>query len=171
MNDATHFLIVHGVPIIFGAVLIDQLGIPIPALPWLLAAGALAPTGKFHWLMALEFSVVACLIGDFVWFYLGRRRGTQVLGFLCRMSLEPDSCVRRTVNVFTRYGSRGILISKFIPGMSTVIPPLAGMSRMSPGQFLIIDGAGSLLYCGAVMLLGFVFSNQIAQIAAAATHI
>lgn len=170
MNDASHFLIVHGVPIIFGAVLIDQMGVPIPALPWLLAAGALAGTGKFHWLMALEFSVLSCLIGDFFWFYLGRHRGTQVLGFLCRMSLEPDSCVRRTVNVFTRYGSPGIVIAKFIPGMSTVIPPLAGMSRMSAGQFLLIDGFGSLLYVGTVMLLGFLFSDQIADIAAALTH-
>lgn len=171
MNDATQFLIVHGVPIVFGAVLIDQMGIPIPALPWLLAAGALVPTGRFHWLMAFQFAVLACLIGDFFWFYLGRYRGTQVLGFLCRMSLEPDSCVRRTVNVFTRYGWPGVMVAKFIPGMSTVIPPLAGMSRMNPGQFLLIDGAGSVLYCGTVMLVGFLFSNQIAQIAATLTHI
>src|SRR5579862_9613838 len=116
------------------------MGVPIPALPWLLAAGALAAAGKFHWLMALELSVLACLIADFFWFYLGRYRGTQVLGLLCRLSLEPDSCVRKTVNVFTRYGWPGIVAAKFIPGMATVTPPLAGMARVNFGRFLFFDG-------------------------------
>jgi rhodanese-related sulfurtransferase len=90
-----------------------------------------------------------------------------VLGFLCRVSLEPDSCVRRTVNVFTRYGWRGIIIAKFIPGMSTVTPPLAGMSKLTFGQFFFFDLVGSLLYSGSFILLGFIFSDQIARIAAA----
>jgi membrane protein DedA with SNARE-associated domain/rhodanese-related sulfurtransferase len=166
MNETNRFLITHGLPIIFGAVFLDQMGVPIPAVPWLLAAGALAATGKFHWLMGLELAVLACLIADIFWFYLGRHRGTQVLRLLCRMSLEPDSCVRRTTNVFTRYGWRGIILAKFVPGMSTVIPPLAGMSQIRPGIFLLIDGVGSLLYCGAFLLLGYLFSNQIGQIAA-----
>ena len=166
MSDTTRFLITHGLPIIFGAVFIDQIGVPIPAAPWLLAAGALAASAKFPWLAALGLSLLACLIADMIWFYLGRARGMQVLGFLCRVSLEPDTCVRRTVNVFTRYGWRGIIIAKFIPGMSTVTPPLAGMSKLTPGQFLFFDGIGSLLYSGCFMLLGFIFSNQIAQIGA-----
>ncbi len=166
MNETNKFLIAHGLPIIFGAVFLDQMGVPIPAVPWLLAAGALAAAGKFHWFLGIELAVLACLIADTFWFYLGRHRGTQVLRLLCRMSLEPDSCVRRTTNVFTRYGWRGIIVAKFVPGMSTVIPPLAGMSLISPGMFLLIDGVGSLLYCGAFILLGYLFSNQIAQIAA-----
>ncbi|HUE36997.1 MAG TPA: DedA family protein/thiosulfate sulfurtransferase GlpE [Candidatus Acidoferrum sp.] len=165
MNQTTQFLITNGLPIIFGAVFIDQIGVPIPAAPWLLAAGALAASGKFPWLAGLGLSMLACLIADFIWFYLGRLRGTQVLGFLCRISLEPDSCVRRTVNVFTRYGWRGIIIAKFIPGMSTVTPPLAGMSKLSAGQFLFFDTISSLLYSGGFILIGFIFSNQIAQIA------
>lgn len=167
MNQTTQFLITHGLPIIFGAVFLDQIGVPVPAAPWLLAAGALAAAGKFPWLAGLGLSMLACLIADFIWFYLGRFRGTQVLGFLCRISLEPDSCVRRTVNVFTRYGWRGIIIAKFIPGMSTVTPPLAGMSKLTTGQFLFFDGISSLLYSGGFILLGFIFSNQITQIAAA----
>ena len=166
MNETNQFLINHGLPIIFAAVFLDQMGVPIPAAPWLLAAGALAAAGKFHWLMGLELSVLACLIADSIWFYLGRFKGAQVLGFLCRISLEPDSCVRRTMNVFTRYGWRGILLAKFVPGMSTVTPPLAGMTDMTAGRFLLVDGVGSLLYCGSFFLLGFLFSNQIAFIAA-----
>jgi membrane protein DedA with SNARE-associated domain/rhodanese-related sulfurtransferase len=171
VNQTTQFLITNGLPIIFGAVFLDQIGVPIPCTPWLLAAGALAATGKFHWFLALLLSVLACLIADSIWFYLGRYRGTQVLGFLCRISLEPDSCVRRTVNVFTRYGWRGIIIAKFVPGMSTVTPPLAGMSKLTLREFLFFDGIGSVLFSGAFILLGYIFSNQIAQIVVALEHI
>jgi rhodanese-related sulfurtransferase len=98
------------------------------------------------------------------WFYLGKYRGGQVLGLLCRFSLEPDTCVRRTVNVFHRYGWRGILIAKFIPGMSTITPPLAGMTGLKASRFLFFDTLGSILYCGAFLLLGRLFSDQIARI-------
>lgn len=170
MNDTSRFLVVHGLPIIFGAVFLDQIGVPIPAAPWLLAAGALAATGNFHWLLAIELSVLACLIADFIWFYLGRYRGTQVVALLCRMSLEPDSCVRKTVNVFTRYGWRGIIVAKFVPGMSTVTPPLAGMAGVKAGQFLLFDGLASILYSAGFILLGYIFSDQITQVAAALNH-
>jgi membrane protein DedA with SNARE-associated domain/rhodanese-related sulfurtransferase len=171
VSETSQFLIAHGLPIIFGVIFLEQMGLPIPGVPWLLAAGALAAKGKFHWLLGLDATIFACLIADFIWFYLGRHRGAQVLGLLCRISLEPDSCVRRTVNVFTRYGTRGIVVAKFVPGMSTIIPPLAGMSRLDPGRFLIFDGTASLLYCGSFMLLGAVFSNQIAQIGAGLAQI
>ena len=171
MSETSQFLIAHGLPIIFGVIFLEQMGLPIPGVPWLLAAGALAAKGQFHWLIGLDVTVLACLIADFSWFYLGHYRGAQVLGLLCRISLEPDSCVRRTVNVFTRYGTRGIIVAKFVPGMSTIIPPLAGMSKLSPGHFLLFDGLASLLYCGTFMLLGAVFSNQISQIGAGLAHI
>jgi membrane protein DedA with SNARE-associated domain/rhodanese-related sulfurtransferase len=167
MNDTSRFLVVHGLPIVFAAVFLDQMGVPIPAAPWLLAVGALAAVGKFNWFMALMLSILACLIADFFWFYLGRYRGTQVVAVLCRMSLEPDTCVRKTVNVFTRYGWRGIIVAKFVPGMSTVTPPLAGMAGVGAGRFLLFDGLSSVLYSSAFILLGYVFSNQIGQIATA----
>ncbi|MGH7978838.1 MAG: rhodanese-like domain-containing protein [Limisphaerales bacterium] len=166
MNDTSRLLALHGLPIIFGAVFLDQMGVPIPAAPWLLAAGALAAAGKFHWFMALISSVAACLIADLFWFYLGRFRGTRVVSLLCRMSLEPDSCVRKTVNVFARYGWRGIILAKFVPGMSTVTPPLAGMAGIGAGRFLVFDGMGSILYSIVFLSLGYVFSNQIARVAA-----
>src|SRR5436190_876849 len=171
MTETTQFLMRYGLPLVFGAVLIEQLGIPIPALPLLLAVGALAATGKFSLLMGILVTALACLIADVSWFYLGRHRGNKVLGFLCRISLEPDSCVRRTQNVFTRYGLRGIAIAKFLPGMSTVAPPLAGMSRVPVARFIFADGTGSLLYATTFLGLGYVFSSQIEQIGEAISDV
>ncbi len=164
MNETTQFLISHGLPLVFVAVFLEQIGLPLPASPWLLAAGALSAIGKFSLLSGIGVALIACLAADAIWFYLGRYRGHQVLGLLCRISLEPDSCVRRTQNVFTRYGARGLVVAKFLPGLSTVAPPLAGMSRMGLSQFLVFDGFGSLLYGGCFLLLGYFFSNQIQQI-------
>src|SRR5438445_4497091 len=170
MTETTQFLMRYGLPLVFGAVLIEQLGIPIPALPLLLAVGALAATGKFSLLMGILVTALACLIADLSWFYLGRHRGNKVLGFLCRISLEPDSCVRRAQNVFTRYGLRGMVVAKFIPGMSTVAPPLAGMAGIHAGRFLLVDGFGSLLYGSTLLSLGYLFSRQIDQVGAAITR-
>src|SRR5207249_10431783 len=108
-------------------VFVEQMGLPIPALPLLLAAGALSANGRFNLLLGITVTLIACLIADALWFYLGRYRGNQVLGFLCRISLEPDSCVRRTQNALTRYGMRGVVVAKFVPGTSTDAPPLAGV--------------------------------------------
>jgi len=171
MSETSQFLINHGLPLVFAAVFVEQMGLPLPALPWLLAAGALSATGQFSLPLGLGVTVIACLIADAVWFYLGRYRGNQVLALLCRISLEPDSCVRRTQNVFTKYGLRGVLIAKFVPGMSTVAPPLAGMSGISAGRFLFVDAAGSLLYGGCLLGFGYFFSHQIDQIAAGIARI
>lgn len=171
MNETSQFLISHGIVIVFGAVFLEQIGLPLPAVPWLLAAGALSATRQFNLFLGIEIAVTACLIADAFWFYLGRHRGNQILGFVCRISLEPDVCVRRTMNVFTRHGLRGVVVAKFLPGMSTLIPPLAGMSGISALRFLFFDGLGSLLYCGSFICLGYFFSNQIAQISVAFAHI
>jgi membrane protein DedA with SNARE-associated domain/rhodanese-related sulfurtransferase len=171
MSASTQFFINHGLIFIFAAVFLEQMGLPLPAFPWLLAAGALAFGGTINLYLILFLTVIACLLADFFWFYLGRYQGARVLGLLCRISLEPDTCVRRTMNVFTRHGLRGILIAKFVPGLSTVVPPLAGMSNVKPAQFLVFDGAGSLLYCGSFIALGYFFSHQITRIGAAMTRI
>jgi len=167
MTETSQFLVNHGPPIVFAAVFLEQMGLPLPAVPVLLAAGALSATGKFSPLLGLGVAVLACLIADTFWFYLGRYRGHRVLGLLCRISLEPDSCVRRTQNVFTRYGLRGVVVAKFVPGLSTVAPPLAGMSGVGFGRFLLADGLGSFLYGGSFLFLGYLFSNQIQQLTAA----
>jgi membrane protein DedA with SNARE-associated domain/rhodanese-related sulfurtransferase len=143
----------------------------LPALPFLLSAGALAATGKFNPFLGIGVTVLACIVANTIWFYLGRYRGIQVLGLLCRLSLEPDSCVRRTQNVFTRYGLRGLLISKFLPGLNTVAAPLAGMAGVHISRFLFVDAVGSLLYGVCFIVIGFFFSSQIEQIVAVITNI
>jgi membrane protein DedA with SNARE-associated domain/rhodanese-related sulfurtransferase len=170
-TKTTQFLIDHGLPLVFGAVFVEQMGLPLPALPWLLAAGALSAAGKFNLFLGLVVTVIACIVADAFWFYLGRFRGNQVLGLLCRISLEPDSCVRRTQNVFTKFGLRGVLVAKFLPGMNTVAPPLAGMSGVGAGRFLFVDGVGSVLYTGCWLGFGYFFSRQIDQIGAAISRI
>src|SRR5213080_4629661 len=99
MNETLAFVVRHGAAVLFAAVFVEQLGIPLPAAPWLLAAGALAGTGQINWFTALPAATSGSLLADLIWFYLGRRRGQRVLSFLCRISLEPDSCVRRTQDV------------------------------------------------------------------------
>ncbi len=155
------FLVAHGGLILFAVVFIEQIGLPLPSVPWLLAAGALAAGGKMNPAWAMAVIVLACLVADGVWYELGRRRGAQVLGFLCKLSLEPDSCVRRTENFFDKHGMGSVVAAKFLPGLGTVIPPLAGMFKVGLGKFLGFDAIGSVLF-GAVFLgLGYVFSNQL----------
>ena len=167
MNKALEFLAQHGVPVLFAAVFIEQIGVPLPALPWLFAAGALVGLGKMPWFIALAAATLGSLLADLVWFYLGRYYGNRVLGLLCRISLEPDSCVRRTQDMFTRYGMRGIVAAKFVPGLSTLAPPMAGNSGLGTARFVIFDGAGSALYTGVFILVGVLFRRQLEQIMAA----
>jgi membrane protein DedA with SNARE-associated domain/rhodanese-related sulfurtransferase len=164
MNDSIEFLVRHGTAVLFVAVFVEQMGIPLPAAPWLLAAGALAGGGRMNWLSALTVATCGSIVADVTWFYLGRHRGQRVLNLLCRISLEPDSCVRRTGDMFMRYGMRGLVVAKFIPGLSTLAPPLAGTSGVSLPRFLFFDGVGSLLYAGSFILGGVLFSHQLEQV-------
>ncbi len=167
MNKFLEFLVRRGAVVLFGTVFVEQLGLPLPALPWLFAAGALICAGKMNWFAALGPAIAGSLLADLIWFYLGRHYGNRVLGLLCRISLEPDSCVRRTQNVFTRFGIQGVVAAKFIPGLSTLAPPLAGSSGFSLPRFLFFDGIGSLLYAGSFLLVGVLFSHQLEAIIAA----
>jgi len=164
MNEALEFLIKHGAVVMLVALFIEQIGLPFPATPVLLVAGALAGTGKLHWVSALGAAIVGSLVADLIWFYVGAFAGKRAVKVLCRISMEPDSCVRRTENLFTRYGMPGLVGAKFIPGLSTLLPPLAGSSGVNISRFLFFDGLSALLYCGGFMLVGFLFSNQVAQI-------
>jgi membrane protein DedA with SNARE-associated domain/rhodanese-related sulfurtransferase len=165
MDDLTEFLISYGALLLFVVVFAEQAGLPIPAVPVLLAAGALAGAGNLSLPLAIGLSVAACLMGDFIWYYLGRHRGRQVLNLLCRISLEPDSCVRRTENFFVRHGVRSLLVAKFIPGLSTVTPALAGLFDVSVGRFLLYNGLGALIWTVAFVGLGYVFSDQLEYLA------
>jgi len=161
---AFEFLADHGAAVIFWVVFVEQLGVPLPAIPLLIAAGALVGAGKMSLATALLVPVAASLPPDLAWYYLGRLKGGRVLGFLCRLSLEPDSCVRDTENLFHRYGPRGLLLAKFIPGFSTVAPPLAGIVGMSAATFALYDIGGTLIWTAVSAGIGALFSNQLEQL-------
>jgi membrane protein DedA with SNARE-associated domain len=160
VQEATRWLLQHGYLLLVAAVTVEQLGVPVPAAPLLLAMGALAGYGHFNIVAALALSTLAALSADFVWFQLGRRRGESILGVLCRVSLEPDSCVRLTHQAFDRYGPASLLFCKFVPGLSTVAPPMAGSSGMSTGRFVLLDLAGSSLWAGAFLTTGWLFRRE-----------
>ncbi|HEV8439660.1 MAG TPA: VTT domain-containing protein [Methylomirabilota bacterium] len=161
MTSPLDVLVQHGYAVVFGWVFAEQIGLPIPAIPILLAAGALAGTGRLSLLPVLILAAVASLVSDVIWYWIGRAGGARVLGFLCRISLEPDSCVRRTEDVFGRQGARSLLIAKFVPGFSTAAPPLAGVVRMPFLRFVAFTGGGGLIWAGLFIGLGWVFSHQL----------
>jgi membrane protein DedA with SNARE-associated domain/rhodanese-related sulfurtransferase len=164
MSETLDFLTRHGALVLFLAVFVEQMGVPLPAAPWLLAAGALIGAGRMHGLTALAAATCGSLLADLIWFYLGQRYGNRVLKLVCRISLEQDSCVRRTQDIFARYGMRGVIASKFIPGLSTLAPPMAGSSGIGVARFFLFDGLGSLLYVGCFALGGVLFSRQLEQV-------
>src|SRR5918995_2387392 len=149
MSDLVDFFIRHGEAFIFLYVFPDQIGVPLPAVPALLAMGGLAAVGKINFGLALLSSVVASLLADVIWYALGRARGPQVLRLLCKISLEPDSCVRRTEDVFLRYGVRSLIVAKFVPGLSTIAPPLAGVVGVSVPRFVLYSALAALSWAAA----------------------
>lgn len=167
MSRILSFLLQHGYLFLFGVVLVEQAGVPIPAIPVLLAIGALAGTGRFSLATSAAVAVAACLLADTVWYRLGRGYGSSILRLMCRISLEPASCVRRAENVFIREGGRTLLYAKFVPGLSTVAPPVAGLAGMGMGRFLLWDTAGSVIWATTFLFLGYVFSVQIERLAMA----
>lgn len=161
MQATLDFLARHGYWVLFLTVFAEQIGLPIPAVPVLVAVGALAGLGQFSFAACVLLAVAACLMADVVWFWLGRIKGLSVLRILCRISLEPDTCVSIAKDWFRRWGNSALLIAKFMPGFSTVAPPMAGVNRMSVGNFVLFDGAGSLIWAGVSMLAGYAFRNQL----------
>jgi membrane protein DedA with SNARE-associated domain len=127
----------------------------------LVAVGALVRTGNLHALPAMACCLASALAADIVWFCFGRARGKRVLRFISRVSLEPDSCVRQTENAFLKFGLNTLLIAKFVPGLNAVAAPLAGDSGVGVGQFLALDGLGIVMWSGAYLAVGYLFSDQI----------
>jgi membrane protein DedA with SNARE-associated domain len=171
VSDIVDFFIRHGEAFIFLYVFADQLGVPLPAIPALLAMGALAAVGKINFGLALLSSVTASVLADAIWYTLGRARGPQVLRLLCKISLEPDSCVRRTEDVFVRYGVRSLIVAKFVPGLSTVAPPLAGMVGVRVPRFLLYSALAALLWSAAWGGLGYVAGETLREVTAATGRI
>jgi membrane protein DedA with SNARE-associated domain len=171
MNDTLQALVQYGYALVGAFVLAEQIGLPVPAVPVLLGVGALAGSGRLSLLVALGAALVASLVPDLIWYELGRRRGNRVLRHLCRISLEPDSCVRRTEDLFMRQGRKTLLFAKFLPGLSTVAPPLAGMVGIARHQFIVLDIAAAVLWAGTWMGLGYIFSDALEVVAAWASRL
>lgn len=160
MRNLIPFLIRHGYPLLFFWVLAESAGLPIPSFPLLITVGALAGMGRMRLFPCIALGVFAALISDLFWYYAGRVRGGCLLSLLCRISLEPDSCVRQTEGLFSRYGARSLLVAKFVPGLSAVSTPLAGVIHMRLPLFLGYDGAGAVLWIGSFTLLGYLFGEE-----------
>ena len=151
----------HGSLIVGVNVLLQQLGLPIPAVPTMMVAGALAAMGRMNGVTAYALSISASLVADLAWFWAGRRFGYPVLRFLCKVSLSPDTCVRQTEGIFERWGFYSVILSKFVPGFATVAPPIAGALKMPTGGFILASIASAALWAGAAMGAGFIFARQI----------
>src|SRR5258707_9343295 len=151
----------YGLALVFANVLLEQLGLPIPAVPTLVVAGALAAEGELSPLAVFGVAFVACMIGDAVWYLAGRRYGRRAMTFLCRGSLSPDSCVRQTEFRFARWGRLALVLSKFIPGLSAIAPPLAGAMRLGWPSFLLLNSLGVVIWAGVAIGAGMAFHAQI----------
>jgi membrane protein DedA with SNARE-associated domain/rhodanese-related sulfurtransferase len=155
----TGILLTYGYLLLFAWVLAEQMGIPLPATPVLLASGALSVDGPFSFFLALLLSVVATLIADVVWFFIGRHQGHRVLRLLCKLSLEPTTCVRRTQDSFARRRGVMLMFAKFVPGLGILAPPVAGENGMGFGAFLFFDGIGAVLWAGTLLAAGRFFGD------------
>jgi membrane protein DedA with SNARE-associated domain len=161
MEEIVTRLIEYGLLLVFANVFLEQLGMPIPALPTLVVAGALAARERMDLAALLAVALTASLLADTIWFLVGRWQGHRVLRTVCRLSLSPDSCVRGTEDLFERVGMPSLAYAKFIPGYSTIAPPLAGAMGKTLGSFVLWDGLGSLLWIGSGLTVGILFHRAI----------
>ncbi len=166
MDQLVDLIVRFGLLFVFANVLLEQVGLPVPALPTLVLAGALAADGKLPVVWVLVVAVAASLTADVPWFLTGRRFGYRVLRFVCRVSVSPETCVRQTESVFERFGAASLAIAKFIPGYSTVAPPLAGILRTPTTTFLLFDAAGAAIWAGVAVAGGMIFHRAVDRLLA-----
>lgn len=154
----------YGLLVVFASVIAEQAGAPIPALPVLVVAGAAAARGQLPMGGVVLVALAGCLLPDLAWYWVGRRFGARVMRGLCRISLSPDSCVHQSELHFERWHGRSLLIAKLVPGLSVVAPPLVGALGLRLRAFLLLDGAGALIWVGVGVGLGLAFASQIDRV-------
>ena len=154
----------YGLALVFVNVLMLQSGLPVPAYPTLIVTGALVARGGAPLWELLAVAVAASLIADFGWYTAGRKYGSGILQSICRVSLSPDSCVRQTESIFSRWGARSLAVAKFVPGFASVATSMAGVVRLPPWKFALFDAIGAGLWSGVAIGLGFLFSDAINQV-------
>lgn len=163
MEEMSSLLAQHGLALVFFNVLLTQAGVPVPAVPILIVAGAFVAQGQIGPASLILVAVVASLIGDTLWYFAGRRYGYRILRTLCRVSIEPDSCVKQTENIFERWGAPSLMVAKYIPGFATIAPPLAGTMRVGFPAFLGYSAIAAVLWSGLPIALGAIFHAEVAR--------
>lgn len=159
-----NLLLNHGYALLFVYVLVISLGVPIPVDPVFLLMGAQAGDRHYSFFLEVMAALTPAVLGDILWYQIGKYKGRSVLSLLCKLSLEPDTCVRKTESSFSARGSNALLFSKFIPGMSLVSVTLAGISGMPFGRFLLADAAGCTLWVSTYLCVGWLFHKQVDSI-------
>ena len=164
MPDLIFLLQTYGVLIVFTLVLVEQMGLPIPAFPILIVAGALVAAGDLAWPLVVVAALCACLLADLFWFRAGRLYGKRILRLLCKISLNPDYCVSQTEDNFARFGPKSLVVSKFIPGFNTIAAPLSGAMGTSATRFVGFALSGGLLWVGSGVAIGVYFNRSVNQV-------
>jgi membrane protein DedA with SNARE-associated domain len=164
MNHLLSTLAHHGYFLLCITVFAEAIGLPVPAALALVAAGAASAAKVLNPPVAITLAAIAMLSGDCLLYTLGRYTGWSLLGILCRVSANPETCILRSAESFYKRGKITLVIAKFIPGLNSMAPPLAGSMKMRPQQFLRLDFAGVMLYILAYGSLGFVFRDFLASI-------
>jgi membrane protein DedA with SNARE-associated domain/rhodanese-related sulfurtransferase len=161
MRELIPLLIAHGALIVFVITLAARVGAPLPAAPLLVVAGGVAMAGQLSLASCILASVLANLLGDTVWFQAGRWRGHRVMKLLCKISLSPDTCVRQSEGILSKWGGGSLIAAKFVPGVSVVAAPMAGALGMSWTRFVLYDLGAGLIWTLVFMALGVAFAGQI----------
>lgn len=161
MDQLTALVSQYGLALVFLNVFIHQAGIPLTAMPLLVVTGALAHQGQIQLAPLLGVAIAGSLLGDTPWFFAGRRFGYRVLNTLCRIAIEPDTCVKQTENIFERWGAPSLLVAKFVPGFSTVAPPLAGAMKLPFASFLAFSTGGAAIWSGTAIGIGIAFHSEV----------
>lgn len=164
MNEISPFLVNNAGLAIFATIFAEQIGVPLPAAPVLVAAGALAADGALNPAWALGVTLAGCVLADALWYYVGVRGGSRLVALLCRLSLGDDARAEQAERFFARHGMSAIALAKFVPGLSLLMPALSGAFRTGTARFLWFDALGSLLYGIAYLGLDFLFKDQVNEV-------
>src|SRR5215469_2373536 len=164
MQLFTHLIESYGLLLIFAVVLLDEIGLPIPSLPALVAAGAIAHNGHFSLPAVIAAALAGALLADIIWYWAGLRFGRRILAILCRISLAPDSCVRQTESLFSRVGSWSLIFARYVPAFTNIAVAMAAVMRLRLALFLSFNLAGGFLYYGLAALVGALFHRAVADV-------
>jgi membrane protein DedA with SNARE-associated domain/rhodanese-related sulfurtransferase len=164
MEHLIDFVQLRGLTTLFVVLFLKRMGVPLPALPFLLVAGAQGADDGLYALEALAVATAAVVLADTAWFLAGRRYGRVMLGLMCRISISPETCIRRSEVGFARRGTITVLAAKFVPGVSGVTPPLAGALGMRTSSFMLLNLAGTVLWVGSALAVGLVFHAQVGSV-------